>query len=162
MNEMILGIDPGTTHSAAVWWDGENVIDYEYVPNQEILSEVLNRKNWAEKESLPFYPIAIEMIASYGMPVGAETFETVRWIGRFQEAAIYLGWDEPQLVFRKNIKLHLCGSMRAKDANVRQALIDRFGAPGTKGKPGTLYGIKSHGWAALAVAVTAWDLRQGK
>jgi hypothetical protein len=156
MSEMILGIDPGTTHSALVWWDGKAVCWYRYLENATVLS-ALNPNTPANVCS-----VAIEMIASYGMPVGRETFETVRWIGRFQQQFVHCGYSEPELLYRKDIKLHLCGSMRAKDANVRQALIDRFGPPGTKGKPGVLYDIKSHGWAALAVAVTAWDLRQGK
>jgi hypothetical protein len=42
--------------------------------------------------------------------------------------------------------------MRAKDANIRQALIDKLGAVGTKKAPGPLYGISGHLWAALAVA----------
>jgi hypothetical protein len=45
--------------------------------------------------------------------------------------------------------------MRAKDANIRQALIDKIGPQGTKAQPGPTYGIKSHSWAALAVAVYA-------
>jgi hypothetical protein len=94
---------------------------------------------------------AIEMIASYGMAVGASTFETCVWIGRFTEVARV----EPVLCYRKDIKLFLCGTMRAKDANVRQALLDFVGPQGTKAKPGTTYGIKSHSWAALAVAVFA-------
>jgi len=57
--------------------------------------------------------------------------------------------------FRKDIKLHLCGTNKAKDANVRQALIDCLGPPGTKKSPGPTYGIKSHLWAALALAVYA-------
>jgi hypothetical protein len=60
-------------------------------------------------------------------------------------------------VFRKDVKLHLCNSPRAKDANVRQALLDRLGPQGTKKAPGPTYGVKSHEWAALAVAVYGWD-----
>jgi hypothetical protein len=48
--------------------------------------------------------------------------------------------------------------MKAKDANIRQALIDIYGgndkAIGNKKTPGPLYGIKGDLWAALAVAVT--------
>jgi hypothetical protein len=60
-----------------------------------------------------------------------------------------------ELIYRKDIKLFLCGTMRAKDANIRQALIDKIGPQGTKAQPGPTYGIKSHSWAALAVAVYA-------
>src|SRR5690606_4735562 len=68
-------------------------------------------------------------------------------------------------VYRKDVKLHLCGSPRAKDANIRQSLLDRFGpgkekAVGTKQNPGPLYGVKSHMWAALAVAVYWWDAEE--
>jgi hypothetical protein len=93
------------------------------------------------------------MIASYGMAVGREVFETCVWIGRFAEIA-----RQPvQLVYRRDVKLHLCHSPRAKDANVRQALIDRLGPQGTKKNPGPTYGMKSHLWAALAVGVYAMD-----
>jgi len=63
-----------------------------------------------------------------------------------------------RLVPRRDVKMHLCSSVRAKDGNIRQALIDRFGADGTKRKPVPLAGISQHRWAALAVAVTAFDL----
>jgi len=58
------------------------------------------------------------------------------------------------------VKLHLCGSARAKDTNIRQALIDRYGgsaAIGKKAAPGPLYGVSKDVWSALAVAVTAAD-----
>ncbi len=47
-----------------------------------------------------------------------------------------------------------------RDSLVRQRLIeihggDRASAVGTKAKPGPLYGVASHAWAALAVAVVA-------
>jgi hypothetical protein len=102
--------------------------------------------------------MAIEMIASYGMPVGAEVFDTCVWIGRFTQA-----WPAATVpIFRKDVKMHLCGQTKAKDKNVRQALIDRFGpgkdkAIGKKAKPGPLYGYSGDLWAALAVAVTYYD-----
>jgi hypothetical protein len=102
------------------------------------------------------------MIACYGMPVGAEVFETCVWIGRFLQR-----WEGPySLVYRREVKLHLCDSARAKDANVRQALIDRFGpgkqkAIGLKASPGPLFQIKADLWAALGVAVTFAD-RKGE
>lgn len=105
--------------------------------------------------------LAIEMVASYGMAVGKEVFETVRWIGRFQQA--YHDPDAVHLVYRKDVKMHLCGTTKAKDPNVRQAIIDLFPATGggktpqigTKSQPGPLYGVSSHAWPALGVAITA-------
>ena len=99
----------------------------------------------------------IEMVASYGMPVGREVFETVRWIGRFHEA-----FGGAEYVYRKDVKIHLCQSMRAKDANVRQAILDLFPPAGggkvpqvgTKLQPGPLYGVRKDIWSALAVALT--------
>lgn len=146
----ILAIDPGTEQSG--WCrlsSGEDrdvtrfwrVVESGVTPNVELIGRLHGPA------------LAIEMVASYGMPVGRETFETVRWIGRFQQA-----WHSPEevrLIYRRDVKLHLCGSMKAKDANVRQALIDKLGPVGTKANPGPLHGVKSHAWSALAVAVTA-------
>ena len=104
--------------------------------------------------------LAVEMIASYGMPVGKEVFETCLWIGRFVQA-----WHAPELVklvYRKDVKMHICGTTKAKDGNVRQAIIDLYPASGggatpqigTKAQPGPLYGVSSHAWSAIGVALT--------
>lgn len=138
----VLAIDPGTTQSAYVLFDGRRVIGGDIVPNDTL--RALLRDNAIGHHDA----VACEMVASYGMAVGATVFETCVWIGRFIEAS-----KRPvRLVFRKDVKMHLCHSMRAKDANIRQALLDKHGAVGTKSRPGPLYGIKSHLWAALAVA----------
>lgn len=95
--------------------------------------------------------VAVEMIQSFGMPVGREVFETCLVIGRILE--ICASRNVPcRLVFRKDVKLHHCGTSKAKDANIRQSLIDKYGAPGVKKAQGVTYGIKSHLWAAFAVA----------
>lgn len=146
----LLAIDPGTTHSGYVVMDADGVQ----------LSGVAENGEMFELIAAHGSNIAIEMIASYGMAVGREVFETCLWIGRFMQAA---GPDRVRLVYRKDVKLHLCGSPRAKDANIRQALIDRWGgkaeAVGNVKKPGPLYGVKSHAWAALGVAVTAMETK---
>jgi hypothetical protein len=145
-----LGIDPGTTHSAFCIFDGARVLDSGWIENDAMRNRLLNpRLGFAVQPDT----VAIEMIASYGMAVGREVFETCLWIGRFYECS-----PAPVgLLYRKDIKLHLCGSARAKDPNVRQALIDRFGPVGTKKNPGPLHGVSKHIWAALAVAVLAHD-----
>lgn len=154
---MILAIDPGTTESAWCVFDGAKVVGSGIEPNPELLAKL---RGW----DLSDYLVAIEMIASYGMPVGKEVFETCVWIGRYIEV---VREPEPTLIYRKDVKLHLCQSARAKDPNVRQALIDRFEPSGggkipqigTAKQPGPLYGVTSHIWAALAVAVTFHDTK---
>lgn len=145
----ILAIDPGNEQSGWVIWNHNRVADSGVLPNDEMLFEI-------QRTTDVTMALAIEMIASYGMPVGREVFETCVWIGRFQQA-----WHSPgsvRLVYRRDVKLHLCGSMKAKDPNIRQALLDKIGPQGTKKAPGPLYGVKSHAWAALGVAVTAQEM----
>jgi hypothetical protein len=143
----ILAIDPGCHESAWLSYDG-SILSFGREPNVDVLAMLKQKGPQFRHEHL-----AIEMIASYGMPVGKEVFETVLWIGRFIEA-----WNDPYtLIYRKDVKMHLCGSVRAKDPNVRQALLDRFGPQGTKANKGATYGISKDVWAALAVAVTYGD-----
>ena len=142
----ILAIDPGTHDSGHVVFAGGSVIAAGVMSNEKTLNLI---REYGDKD----YSLVIEMIASYGMAVGKEVFETCVWIGRFKQA-----WNPPddvKLVYRKDVKMHLCGTPKAKDANIRQALIDILGPPGTKKAPGGTFGVTSHAWAALGVAVTA-------
>jgi hypothetical protein len=124
-----------------VWYDPtqRRIADHCDEPNEAILQRV---KIWQGH-------FVIEKIACMGMAVGEDVFETVFWSGRFCQAS----WSFDR-VTRAEAKMHLCGSMRAKDANIRQALIDKLGPQGTKKNPGPTYGISKHLWSALAVAVT--------
>ena len=151
----IFAIDPGNTESAFCVYYHENheVADYGKLENEK-LRQILMVAHEG-------YQFRIEMIASYGMPVGKDVFETCKWIGRFEEIILSKG-AELRLVYRKDVKMHLCNSTRAKDGNVRQAIIDLFPASGggktpqigTKKEPGPLYGISNDVWAALGVALT--------
>lgn len=157
----ILAIDPGNIQSGyvVVEHDGEEirrVLDVGKLPNEEI-RDVLHKNIYGNCTDF-----AIEMIAGMGMAVGQEVFDTCLWIGRFMEFAERDG-GEPVKIFRREEKLDLCGSLSAKDANIRQALVDRYapGQPnfgkGTKKNPGFFYGFSADMWAAMAVAVTYFD-----
>ena len=148
----ILAIDPGPVQSALVFLGPDRKIIEARIEDNEKVAFLLRVGPCA----FGFPHVAIEMIASYGMPVGAEVFETCTWIGRFEEA--YPHRDLLLRCFRKDIKLHLCGMNNAKDSSVRQALIDYLGPPGTKKNPGPTYGIRKDMWAALGVAVYAHNL----
>lgn len=148
----IFAIDPGPTQSAWVVFNDGRVQDCAIEEN----AYVLNQAAIVWQVDL----FAIEQIRSYGMAVGADVFETCEWCGRFDQQ-IRISHGRPALfVPRKEVKMYLCGNTRAKDANIRQALIDLLGSPGTKKSPGPTYGVKSHLWAALGVAVTAQSLRE--
>lgn len=162
----VLAIDPGPVESA--WC----VIDSEYREPTRFAKEpndVIRRHILVGNYELEADKVAVEMVASYGMAVGREVFETCVWIGRLSEAIRASWWpnSDPELVYRRDIKLHHCGSARAKDTNVRQALVDRFapGQPnhgkGTKAEPGWFYGFRADVWQAYALAVYVADQSEG-
>lgn len=137
----IFAIDPGPEMSAFVQWDGK-VIDHGHLNNYDMRQLLIGRE---------YDECAIEMVASYGMSVGASVFNTCLWVGRFWEVSR----KEPTLCYRKDIKMFLCRTMRSKDKDIRQALLNLVGQQGTKEAKGPTYGLKSHTWSALAVAVYA-------
>jgi hypothetical protein len=145
----LLAIDPGTRESGFVVFDGRRVAQAGVLANEAMLLAV------SDGRGLHVAPdaLAIEKIEAMGMAVGAEVFETVHWSGRFMQAWAHP--DQVQRITRRQVKLGLCGSMRAKDPSIRQALIDMLGSCGTKKRPGATYGVHSHAWSALAVAVIA-------
>ena len=103
--------------------------------------------------------VVIEKIVNYNQKVGASIFDTVEWVGRFKEC-----WEsEPNCTHiesmpRRTAVGHLCEFGKSgSDKYVKNALIKRFGDPGTKAKPGVLYDFSNHTWAALAIAVTYID-----
>lgn len=156
---MLLAIDPGNIESAYVLMDAYKPVDFGKVPNDQLLDTILARglAKWPEV-------VAIEMIASYGMPVGREVFDTCVWIGRYS-LAMELGGTAVEYVYRQEVKLQLCGTSRAKDGNVRQALIDRFArhdlknGKGTKAAPDYFYGFKADIWQSYACGVTYLDTK---
>lgn len=151
----IVGVDPGPVESGVVMLDHEKVTFADVMPNDPVLHLLRGMRDRA---------VVFEQIAAMGMSVGASVFETVFWTGRMYEAARLAGASPLVRIKRLDVKLHLCNSARAKDTNVRQALLDRFGgtdAVGTKKKPGPLFGVTSHAWSALALAVVFADRSRG-
>lgn len=151
---LIYGIDPGTSKTAVVCWTGSRITAAQIIANEHLLLSV--RENMQ-----PNAKVACEMINAMGMAVGASVFETVLFIGQLKEAVKHRGGSF-ELIYRRDVKLHMCGQARAKDANIRQALLDRFGEKGTKDNPGVTRGLHSHLWQAFAVAVTAHDKLNGR
>ena len=150
MHDSVLAIDPGPvkTAYALVRRKDRHLYAFGICNNQELLQRL---------EQLLPADVAIEMIASYGMAVGAEVFETCVWIGRIMQHLESCGADNVSRIFRREVKIAMCGSMKAKDANVRQAIIDSYqtnqSTDVTK-KGGPLYKVSKDVWAAIGVALT--------
>jgi hypothetical protein len=161
-----LAIDPGNEFSALVELDDDLRPIWSLKTNNEAARERIIRARLrgapAEVPNRPPDHLVVEMIASYGMPVGREVFETCLWIGRFVEC-----WCGPfTLVYRREVKSFLCGDSKARDANIRQALLDRYGgkdkAVGKSKTPGPLHGLTGDLWQALAVGVTWHGTRRAE
>jgi hypothetical protein len=165
---VILALDPGSEQTAHVVYDEQlrAIVGMGIKANAETLTVVSGLARARDVRCV------VEMVASYGMAVGREVFETVYWIGRFSEAWAQQRWLEfgeytgAERLVRRDVKMHLCGNNAAKATNIRAALLDRFGpgkerAVGVKAKPGPLYGVKADCWAALALAVTYADRSEG-
>jgi hypothetical protein len=151
----VLAIDPGPEVSGLVILEDEKIVHAEVTSTQDVLT--LIEQSCVGDVDL----IACEMIASYGMAVGKEVFDTCVWIGRLEQAAHQISIPFEK-IFRKTVVMHHCNSPRGTDANIRMALIDRLGPQGKKTAPGPTYGVSSHAWAALAVGLYAVDFHSGK
>lgn len=167
---VVLALDPGSTDTAysILQENGTNVYDIlgsGKVSNNLLLSALRGVDvdfNGDDQKTIGETPsdidpvstiLAVEMIASYGMPVGRDVFETCVWIGRFIEV-----FEGPYtLVYRIDVKRELCRNAGASDPAVSKALTDRYGPKGTKKNPGPLYGFAYDMYSALAVGTTFLD-----
>lgn len=155
---IVLAIDPGSRESALVWFEtaSQSVVDKYKGDNHACLELVGNSQ---------VNHLAIELAESFGAKVWSQVFTTTVWVGRFIQA-----WemtrtnrrrDTHTTIVRREVKMHLTGSAKAKDGQIRNCLIDRWGgkdkAIGKKQQPGPLFGITADMWQALAIAVTYAD-----
>ena len=151
----ILAIDPGNTESAYVEIDDNlKPVKFGKVKNDDLLYII--------RSSHTDY-VVIEMVASYGMPVGKDVFETCVWIGRFWQMAVWCALSV-ETVTRNEVKNHICHSSKAKDSNIRRELIDKFAkhdfknGKGTTKNPDWFHGFHDDIWQSYALAVVYHDL----
>ena len=91
MAKRILAIDPGNKETAFVLIDeAYNIYDKAKTDNETMLDYIV-----ANKQIIGH--IVVEMIASYGMAVGAEVFETCVMIGMISTGRA--GWSKLQSTF---------------------------------------------------------------
>ena len=154
MTNKILAIDVGTTESgyAIMQFDKDDIelLSFGKIMNEAIMQIIKNDD---------YNQLVYEQFQSFGMAVGESTIESILWNGRLIQAAIDRGIPVDR-IYRKEEKLCLCNTLRAKDANIRQALIDRYAktdkknGKGTKKEPDVFFGVKKDVWSAIAVGVT--------
>jgi hypothetical protein len=147
-HESVLAIDPGNFNTAYCHLRGDKkILGFGKESNEAF---ILRLRFWVDSGVTPTV-IAAEQIMSYGMAVGASVFDTCVVIGELKEICRKENWVQ---VGRLEVKLAICKSPKANDANIRAALLDLFGPQGTKKAPGPTYGISKDVWAALALAET--------
>ena len=153
----ILALDVGTTESGfCVVDENYNILKFGKWQNESIL-ELINESCFSH--------LIYEKFECYGMPIGQSTINAIEWNGRFKQLAISQ-YIEVDSISRKEEKLNLCNSLKAKDSNIRLALIDRFAkhdlknGKGTKKNPDTFYGFAKDMWSAFAIAATYLDKKK--
>ena len=162
-----LAIDPGNEQTGyCLLSPSLYPIKFAKKENEEVVLDILDILC-----NTNFRPIQvpIEHIECFGMPAGKTLFETAYFIGRLTE--IVSRSAEVYRIYRHEEKMCLCHSMKANDATIKQALVDRF-APnepnhgkGSKKKQGYFYGFKADVWSAFAIGVTfrdKWKTKKGK
>ena len=149
---IVLGIAPGPTNCGAVLYEAE-ARRVHFAWKSLTVAEAL-----AAIECRPQL-VAIERVQSYGI-AGASLLRTAEVGGMLHHCASREGVGVVWLYRREVLRgLDVTGKGN-RDSLVRQRLIemhggDRASAVGTKKAPGPLYGVASHAWQALAVAVVA-------
>lgn len=147
----ILAIDPGYIESAYCLYDGKVPLQFDKVRNETLMEALID---------FEASHLVIEKMQGFGMAVGIEVFDTVFVSGRICERWESMGrtWCG---IPRKEVAGHICHSGRAKDSNIRTALMDRYGgekaAKGLKKSPGPLYGMAADMFSAFAIAITWWE-----
>ena len=191
VDDYILGIDPSNKASAycLISLPDLKPIEFGFMEADEMLDYIEESPN----ASCGGIHLAIEGMENLGMAVGKTVFDTCMLVGRLLERGYLAGrlneetimdedegldgewyyspltfggydYEDIKLIYRKQEKMNLCGTMRSKDKDIRQALVDRFapntpnGGKGSKDDKGWFYGFRADIWSAYAVAITYYDL----
>lgn len=122
----IVAVDPGSTHSAYVLLDenekGREIVCYGRWNNHALL-DGLAPHNWSGGQP---QHLAIETITSRGI-MPSEAIRTAVWVGIFMHAFGKTEFSRKCTeVRREQYRGHFCGA-GGNDAQVRQAMIDRYG-----------------------------------
>jgi hypothetical protein len=151
MKKTIIGIDPGESNSGYCIIervDGRpNILEAGNISNEALKLFLLTR-------SANIDLVAIEKIVGMGQTVGASTFNTCIWIGRFMECTT----APHKLIRRDDLKKFTCGKRtRVNDSQIRSAVLKILEKYGYTSKELNKIGVTSHAWQATAVAIMAFE-----
>lgn len=166
----IFAIDPGTYLSAYVILSGAQILQAAYV-NNEYLQEIFTDLYAAHDSGEDVRLYCEDITPRFGSPIGQETIDTAKWIGRFQEQCRYYGLELilisreeviQQLKCKKTSPLHKRSGM---DAQIRAKMEERWGKGCLDNVPATMLigekkkkNIRSHVFQALGLATVMYDL----
>lgn len=152
----IIAIDPGPQTCGLVLYDASRRVVLEAhkaIPTDDALRRVSEAATKGHADV-----VACERMQSYGI-AGGSLLRTAEVYGRFCERA-YFGGLRFVGLYRRDVlrELDLLGARGNRDSAVRSRMIEMHGgtqqvAVGRKSDPGPLYGVSSHAWQALGVAV---------
>lgn len=168
---VIAGIDPGSRYTGFVIYDDEK--------NRVLLAEVHDSEK--QFRSPAYYThqaikykvdqVFLEMPKGRGAKtVGEPIIQTAFMTGSFFAYFTISGFDV-HLILRFQVVKFLGDWCKSRgetlprsrgDSWVSSVLLDYVGPKGSKKQPGPCYGVKSHAWAALAVAVTGPMMLRGR
>lgn len=150
---LIIGIDPGPETSGVVVYDlsSGRLTHCDGAVGLDALRSLLDGLG-------PTSAVVACERTSAG-PASGEVVLTTEVVGRIAEMCHARKLDCTLYYRREVLKTLACSGSGSHDSQVRHALIEMFGstkaaAVGTKKAPGPLYGIATHAWQALGVAVT--------
>lgn len=133
--DVIVCFDPGNNLTGWCVYSIENKV--LFYKNKEDNLEVIEKfKEFFQKYNI--LQVGIEYPSSYGMSVGQSLYDTCTFVG----ILIQISKDNninPELVFRKSVKMFLCNSVRAKDAEVNLRVREYFGEDNTIKSPNVFY-----------------------
>lgn len=153
----IFAIDPGTTKSGYAVFDMPVFKLHEFgkIENENLLEKLTAWDTPAH--------VFIEMVSSYGKPVGREVFRTCVWIGVFERECTCNGFFKSvKEIIRRDVKTALGANIRATDADIRHMLIRKYAkfdfktGKGTKNNPDVFHGVSADAWQAIAAGVAGF------
>lgn len=170
---IVIAVDPGSEQSGLVVWDGECILSKGIASNLQVVAYIANLGKWSVQCNADAV-LVIEYTKPYALrgqkspqePNGRPYVPEQLYDTAFFAGQIAREWEaqtclEAIRLNRSDVIKHFAvasrGATSTKDSQILNKLTKRFGPKGTKAAPGVTYGLSSHMWQALAVAVTYLD-----